>query len=131
MGRSRAAAKAAGSRMERVVADHLARYVDDRIDRRVKTGAADKGDIASLRVHGQRVVVEVKDTAKMNIGPHLREAETERVNDGALAGLVVQKRTGIGVSTPEGVGQQLVTMTLDDLIAILIGTRPDHAEPAD
>jgi hypothetical protein len=61
MPRSRASAKAAGSRFERVIADHLAAVIDDRIDRRVKTGAADKGDIGGLRVHGQRVVLELKD----------------------------------------------------------------------
>lgn len=127
MGRSRAAAKTAGSKMERAVADYLAKHVDDRIDRRVKTGGKDKGDIASLRVHGQRAIIEVKDTAKLDIGPHLREAEVERVNDGALIGIVIQKRTGIGITHDTGMGQQLVTMTLDDLIALITGVRPAHA----
>lgn len=39
MTRSRASAKTAGSRFERAVADYLAEHVDDRIDRRAKTGA--------------------------------------------------------------------------------------------
>ena len=37
--RSRASAKSAGARFERHIADYLAAHVDDRIDRRVKTGA--------------------------------------------------------------------------------------------
>jgi hypothetical protein len=82
MTRSRASAKAAGARFERVIADHLAEVVDDRIDRRVKTGAADKGDIGGLRVHGQRVVLELKDYGgQLKAGSWLGEAETERVND--------------------------------------------------
>lgn len=111
--------------MERDVADYLANHIDDRIDRRVKTGAKDKGDIGGLRVHGQRVVIEVKNTAKQNLGPHLNEAEVERINDEALAGIVIQKRHGIGA-----MGKQLVVLTLDDLIAIITGTRPtDAVEP--
>ena len=38
MTRSRASARAAGTRFERAVADYLATHVDDRIDRRVGTG---------------------------------------------------------------------------------------------
>ncbi len=116
--------------MERAVADYLAYHIDDRIDRRVKTGGKDKGDIASLRLHGQRVVIEVKDTARLNIGPHLNEAETERINDDAYAAFVVQKRTGVGITNNKGVGSQLVTMTLRDLVAIITGVRPnDEVEP--
>ena len=119
MGRSRAAAKAAGSRMERETADALAKHVDDRIDRKVKTGAKDKGDIGGLRAHGQRVVIECKDVATMSLGTWVTEAEVERINDEALAGLVVHKRRGKGDAL-----EQYVTMTLRDLIALLTGTRP-------
>lgn len=119
--RSRASAKAAGTRQERLVADYLAEHVDDRIDRRVKTGALDKGDIAGLRVHGQRVVVEVKNTAKLALGPWAREAEQERINDGALAALVSHKRHGEGAP-----GDQWVSMTLRDLAALITGLRPEN-----
>lgn len=123
MGRSRSSAKAAGTRMERVTADCLAEHVDDRIDRRVKTGRADKGDIAGLRVHGRRVVVECKDVSTMSLGTWVGEAEVERVNDGALAGLVVHKRRGKGDPL-----DAYVTMTLRDLIALLTGVRPGEVE---
>ena len=117
--RSRASAKAAGARFERVVADYLATHVDDRIDRRVKTGAKDKGDIAGLRAHSQRVVLEAKDVAKLALGSWVREADIERGNDDALAGFVVHKRRG--TADP---GDQYVTGTLRDLVALLTGERP-------
>ena len=119
MARNRASAKAAGARFERTIADHLAATIDDRIDRRVKTGAKDKGDIAGLRVHGQRVVIECKDVAKLSIGTWVKEAEIERGNDDALAGFVVHKRRG--TTDP---GDQYVTCTVRDLIALLTEERP-------
>lgn len=117
--RSRASAKQAGASFERAVADYLALHVDDRIDRRVKTGAADKGDIGGLRHNGQRVVIECKNTARWNIGPWLAEAEIERGNDDAGVGIVIAKRHGVG-----DIGGQVVAMTLADLVSLLNGARP-------
>lgn len=121
MSRSRASAKAAGSRFERVIADCLAEHVDDRIDRRVKTGAADKGDIGGVRTEfGQRVVLELKDHGgAVKVGPWLDEAETERINDDAAVGVVVAKRRG--VTDPL---RQVVLMEVSDFIALLTGERP-------
>lgn len=105
--------------MERLVADYLAETVDDRIDRRAKTGAKDKGDIAALRVLEQRVVVECKDYGgQVKVGPWLDEAEVERANDGALAGVVVAKRRGKAAAA-----DQLVMLTLGDLVALVTGSR--------
>ena len=108
-----------GSSFERLIADYLASVVDDRIDRRVKTGAKDKGDVAGLRAHGQRVVIEAKNTAKINLGTWAGEAEVERVNDDALAGVIAHKRHGKGQAS-----DQWVTMTLRDFAALISGTRP-------
>lgn len=145
MSRNRASAKAAGAKTERVAADYLAEYVDDRIDRRVKTGALDKGDIGGVRfpmlgeqcqacregvpsyiatctcspLQNGRVVVEVKDCATIAIGPWLNEAETERINDGADVGLVIYKARGKGAP-----GDLRVVMTLRDLATLLSGRRP-------
>lgn len=114
MTRNRASAKAAGTTFERQVADYLAAQLDDRIDRRVKTGAADKGDIAGVRLRGHRIVLECKNHARLDLpGWHI-EAQTEAANDGALAGLVVHKRRG--TAAPE---RQWVTMSLADLAALL------------
>lgn len=117
MARSRASAKAAGTRFERQVADYLRDTVDDRIDRRVKTGGADKGDIASVRLPGGgRMVIECKDVAKLDLSGWVRESQTEMVNDGAVAAAAVHKRRGKGDPA-----EQYVTMTLRDLVVLLGG----------
>lgn len=124
MARSRASAKAAGARFERSIADYLAEHVDDRIDRRVKTGSADRGDIGGVRHMGERVVMELKDYGgRFLVGPWLNEADIERGNDDAAVGMVVAKRRG--TTAP---GEQVVFMTVDDLIGLLTGSRPDRGE---
>ena len=124
MTRNRTSAKAAGARTERHVADYLAAALDDdRIDRRPKTGAKDKGDIGGVRVHGQRMVIEVKDCAKQELPKWVAEAHTEAGNDDALVGVVVAKRRG--TTNP---GQYWVHMTLDDLLALITGQRHGHRE---
>lgn len=108
---------AKGSAFERLIADYLAIEVDDRIDRRVKTGAADKGDIGGLRHHGHRLAIECKNHAAMNLAGWVTEAQAEAVNDGALLGFVVHKRRGKGQA-----GDQYVTLALSDLVKLLNAT---------
>lgn len=126
MTRSRASAKQAGARFERLIADALAEHVDDRIDRRVKTGNKDRGDIGGVRtkwgdVWNRRLVLECKDVARLDLSGWVNEADIERGNDDALAGLVVHKRRGHGDPL-----DQYVTCTLRDLIALLTGERVDR-----
>lgn len=119
MGRSRASAKQAGASFEKLVADYLADQIDDRIERRRLAGKNDKGDIGGLRVHGQRVVLECKDYGgRIEAAGWLKEAEVERVNDSALAGVVVAKRRGTTVP-----GEQFVLMSLRDFVALVEGKR--------
>lgn len=126
MSRTRASAKKAGATFERDLADWLAKHIDDRIDRRVKTGAKDRGDIGGLRHMGGRIVIEAKNYGgRLLPGPWINEAETERGNDDALAGLVIAKRRG--TTDP---GQQIVIMTVNDLTALLTGNR-DHINQED
>lgn len=119
MGRTRQSAKQAGARFERLVADYLRDTVDDRIDRRVKTGALDKGDIANLRTrNNNKIVVECKDYGgKLQPPQWIKEAQEEVKNDNALCGVVVAKRRG--TAKPE---DQWVILTLGDLVK-LIGDR--------
>lgn len=114
-----------GSAFERAIADYLAATVDDRIDRRAKTGAKDKGDIGGVRMAlgpggaGSRVVVECKHVSRTDLSGWVNEADIERGNDDAAVGLVVHKRRG--TADP---GDQYVTMTLRDLVTLLSGVRP-------
>ena len=112
--RTRASAKAAGASFERLVADYLADQVDDRIDRRVKTGRADKGDIGGVRLRGHRIVLECKNHARMDLPGWYAEAETECAHDDALLGAVVHKRRG--TARPE---RQWVTMSLGDFARLV------------
>lgn len=122
MTRSRASAKKAGTAHETLIAAYLAEHVDDRIERRARNGAKDRGDISGLRVPGgHRLVVECKNTAKINLAGWAAEAEEERGNDDALAAVVVHKRHGKGVAA-----EQWVTCTLRDFVAILTGCRPEE-----
>lgn len=93
---------------------------DDRIERRRLRGANDCGDIAGVvTIAGGRVVIEVKDHGgKVQVGPWLNEAEIERGNDDAVAGVVVFKRLGIGY---ERAGEHGVLMTLNTLCTLLQG----------
>ncbi|MEC4834416.1 hypothetical protein [Mycobacteroides chelonae] len=119
--RNHRSAKSAGTRFERTVADYLAATLDDRIDRRVKTGNKDCGDIGGVRRSpcGSRIAIECKDTSKIDLPQWTREAAVEAANDGALVGVVVHKRRG--VTDP---AQQWVALTLGDLVALLSGQRP-------
>lgn len=121
MARNRRSAKAAGTSFENLIAGYLALHVDDRIERRSKNGNKDRGDIAGLRHMGERVVVEAKNTTRINLARWAAEAEIERGNDDAVAALVAHKRHGNGLA-----GDQWVTLTLRDLVALLTGERPER-----
>lgn len=116
--RNLTSARKAGARFERQQADYLAQVLnDDRIDRRVKTGAADKGDIGGVRtINGARVVIECKDSARLNLSLWLREAEVERANDGAQVGVVMHKRIRTGDPA-----MQYVTMTAETFARLVKG----------
>ena len=120
MTRTRASAKSAGATHERAIADYLALHVDDRIDRRVKTGAKDCGDIGGVRVLGNRIVLELKDYGgRILAAEWIHEAEVEAGNDDAAAAIVIAKRRGTTVP-----GAQWVLMDVDSLITLITGTRP-------
>ena len=110
-----------GGIFERMMADYFAAALDDdAIDRQVKTGRKDKGDIRGVKIHGQKIAVECKNTTRLDTAGALNEAEVERGNADALAGVVVQKRKGKGKP-----GDQMVYMTARDFVALIAGARPD------
>lgn len=119
--RNRKTARDAGTRFETQITRHLAETLnDDRIVRRARTGAKDRGDISGLRAHGQRVAIEVKNTTRTQLSEWIRQAHIEAGNDDALLGVVIHKRHG--QADP---GAQYATMTVNDLIALICGERPD------
>ena len=123
MARNRNSAKQAGTKFETLVTRYLRTTLDDdRIERRRLGGAGnDRGDISGLRHMGQRIVLECKDYGgQLKPGPWIEEAHIEAGNDSALLGIVVAKRRG--TTDP---GSQFVLMTLNDLVALLTGERPD------
>lgn len=103
-----------GASFERVTADYWRDTWDDRIDRRVKTGARDKGDLANVRLGQHRLVVECKNVRATNLAGWVTEAQVEAENDGALCGIVVAKRKGKG--SPE---DQYVIMTQGDFLKLI------------
>ena len=115
---TRASAKAKGSNHERSIANYLAENWSRFIDRRVKTGAKDKGDIANFYLgkngNGREVVVECKNEAKFSLSTWVKEAQAEAINAGAVAGIVVAKRPR--TAYPE---EQYVILTLGDFLNIL------------
>jgi hypothetical protein len=102
-----------------MIADYLKANGFPFADRRVRNGAKDRGDIGGVGVHDQRLVFEAKNTTRISLGSWAAEAETERLNDEALAGIIIHKRHGKGQA-----GDQWATLTLADLVAILTGNRP-------
>ena len=118
--RNRASAKKAGSSFERAQADWLAeRLNDDRIDRRVKGGVKDRGDIGGVRtIRGGRVVIEAKSYSsdRIQIKKWLNEAAVEAANDDAAIAVVMVKVRG--TADP---AEQLVCMTANTFAALLEG----------
>ena len=111
--------KRKGSAFESQVARYLAEALDDDgIERRTLQGVNDRGDIAGVKINDKRAVVECKAEKALRVSEYLREAETERKNDGAEFGVVVSKRRGVGEART---GDQLVLMTLETFAQILKG----------
>lgn len=119
MTRTMRTARDAGARFERSIADALALHLDDdRIDRRPRNGAKDRGDIGGWRYAGMRIVAECKNTARLSLAAWIAEAEIERRNDDAHVGLVIHKRIGHGDPL-----DQYVTLTLRELLTLMLGRR--------
>lgn len=80
-----------GTRWESAIVRYL---VDEQhiphAERRARTGAKDKGDIAGI----PGIVIEAKNTKTMSLAAWLDEAEVERRNDGADIGVVWHHRKG-------------------------------------
>lgn len=118
MGRSNKSARSAGAGFERSISDYFSRVLGDNgIDRQVKTGRYDRGDIRGVYLHGKPVAIECKEyRGEHRLPLWYREAETERANKDASYGVVVWKRRG--TTDP---AEQHVSMTVRTFAAMLAG----------
>lgn len=117
MTRNRNTAKRAGAAFERAIADYLKETLgDDSIDRQVKTGSRDLGDIRGVTdTHGNPIAVECKDYGgRLHPTTWIREAHTEAANKNAHTGIIVAKRRG----TTRPADQWVIT-TLKDLTHLI------------
>lgn len=111
-------AKSKGTAFETLIVGGLQQHLGDGVCRRTTNGTKDRGDVHGVYAHGQRLVLELKNHKTMDLAGWVREAETERGNDDALAGVVVHKRRG----TTDPL-EQYATMTVRELLALVTGQR--------
>lgn len=120
MARNLASAKAAGAKFNRDIVDVLAEHISRFIDKAPLKGAKDEGDVLHLENHlEQKIAGECKNVTRLSLGTWAAEAEAERINLKAIAGVIFHKRHGKGNPL-----DQWVTMTVRDFIAIQTGVRP-------
>jgi hypothetical protein len=112
--------KQKGTAFETAVTRWLQWALDDKtIHRESLHGSKDRGDIGGIIIDGEPVTIEAKSHRRMELAEWMREAETEAGNMDGVLPVVVHKRSGVGISTREGVGAQWVTMTLETFARIL------------
>ena len=112
---SREARKGAG--FETLVADYLREATGLDIDRRVKHGTRDTGDIHGAWIGNSRVVIECKNHKKMELATWVDEAKREAAEDGATHYFVVHHRKGKGKAS---MGETYVTTTLEQLARLMM-----------
>ena len=103
--------KQKGTLAETAVADFL-RQTFPAVERRILSGANDKGDIAGV----PSCVVEVKNQKSYKIHEWMKETETERLNAGSDIGILVIKPNGVGVSK---VGQWWAVVSLETITELI------------
>lgn len=107
-----------GASFEKQIADYLKDKTGLDIDRRVKHGSKDTGDIHGAFLNNSRVVIECKNHKQMQLATWIDEAAKEAENDGATWYFVVHKRKGKGT---EKIGETYVTTTLEQLSKLMKG----------
>ncbi|QSM01121.1 holliday junction resolvase [Mycobacterium phage Nanosmite] len=115
MARNRKSAKAAGARFEAQIAEALRNALGDpNIQRAPRWGAVDKGDIVNVRIDGHDLVIQTKDVTRLDLPKGVGDAKVQAVNAGALAGLFIHKRHGVGDPM-----KQWVSCTVAELVALI------------
>jgi hypothetical protein len=113
--------KTKGSAWERAIVEHLRAAGWPHAERRLAGAALDRGDIAGVI----GVVIEAKNTARLDLAGWIAAAAAERANDRATYGVVWHKRRG-RASAAEG----YVTMTGSTFSALLAAALGIESEVA-
>lgn len=79
-------------------------------------GSSDEGDVHGLRCGDLSMIAEVKNCRRYEPKEWLRQAEAERANAGADAGVVIFHVNGVGL---DDMGSQGVLMTLGTLCKLI------------
>ncbi len=112
--------KQKGTRLETAVMQYMQWALGDNgIHRETLHGSADVGDIGGVYYGGEPVTIEVKNTARLDLAAHYREAEVEAGNKDSVLPILIQKRARTGIDTLEGAGGQWAVMTLETLCRLL------------
>lgn len=82
--------KQKGTAAETALVNWLKKQGEKHVERRPLNGSADRGDIAGIH----DVVIEVKNTVRMELSGWLAELAVEMNNDKANTGVVVHKKKG-------------------------------------
>lgn len=90
MTRNRQSAKSAGTAWETAIVNTLVEHGWIHAERRRLSGANDKGDIAGI----PGLVIEAKNTAKLDLAGFVDEANVEKANAKAAHGVAWIKRRG-------------------------------------
>lgn len=143
MTRNRASAKKAGADLEIGQEEYWRKVLrQPHIYRGKSQGKTDKGDILAVELPDPDFVgyltIECKNESSVKLGTWWKEAETERKNNTLTlydsdvpircpspAAIVIHKRKGFDVRNQPG--KQWVTLTVEELIALIRGNR-DHIE---
>lgn len=120
--------KQKGTSFESAVVRYLKEGLgEEGIERRSLNGKNDRGDVAGVYFMGERVVLEVKNHVRLELGAWIDEATTEQGNDDAAYSFVVFKRKGKG---EKNMGEQYVLCTLENLRNML-ALGPDNVKGKD
>ena len=124
--------KQKGTRLETAVMEYMQWALGDHgIHRETLHGSMDVGDIGGVYFGGEPVTIEVKNTTRLDLARHYREAETEAGNKDSVIPVLVQKRRGVGIDSLEGTGGQWAVMTLETLCRLLNHGLPIGDEAGD
>ena len=95
--RTRASAKKAGTAYETEMAKYLSVQLGVLVERRVKTGSKDPGDLKGITFKAQPVAAECKNPGKnspLEISQWWKEVQKEQENIGGIAGVLFVKQYG-------------------------------------